>query len=172
MQTGSTCQQAGGCTIPDRSTLPGRLYQELDEFVARLPTREGHLVTVLHKAQHLFGYLPREVQQYVADLMGVSLAKVYGVVSFYTFFTMVPKGTYPISICMGTACYVKQADKIVDTFKNMLGVEIGQVTEDGKFSIDVLRCVGACALAPILTVGDKIYAHVTPDQVTKIIAEY
>jgi NADP-reducing hydrogenase subunit HndA len=150
----------------------GALYGELDDFVAHLPTREGHLVTVLHKAQQLFGYLPREVLQHVAGLMDESLAKVYGVVSFYTFFTMVPKGRYPISICTGTACYVKQADKIVDAFKDLLGVEIGQVTGDGKFSIDVLRCVGACALAPVLTVGEKVYAHVTPDQVRDIIAEY
>lgn len=162
----------GDCKVPDRATLPGTLYQELEDFVAQLPTKEGHLVTVLHKAQHLFGYLPREVQQVVADLMDVSLAKVYGVVSFYTFFTMVPKGKYPISICMGTACYVKQADKIVDAFKDILKVEIGEVTQDGKFSIDVLRCVGACALAPILTVGEKVYAHVTPDQVKAIISEY
>jgi len=172
MQTGSTCQLSGNCKIPDRTTLPGTLYQELEDFINQLPTKEGHLVTVLHKAQHLFGYLPREVQQFVADQMDVSLAKVYGVVSFYTFFTMVPKGKYPISICMGTACYVKQADKIVETFKDLLNVEIGEVTSDGKFSIDVLRCVGACALAPILTVGEKVYAHVTPDQVKEIIAEY
>jgi len=172
MQTGSTCQMSGSCNIPDRTTLPGTLYQELEDFINQLPTKEGHLVTVLHKAQHLFGYLPREIQQFVADQMDVSLAKVYGVVSFYTFFTMVPKGKYPISICMGTACYVKQADKIVETFKDLLNVEIGEVTSDGKFSIDVLRCVGACALAPILTVGEKVYAHVTPDQVKEIIAEY
>ena len=172
MQTGSTCQLTGDCRIPDRSTLPGGLYKDLEEFIAQLPTKDGHLVTVLHKAQHLFGYLPREVQQFVADYMDVSLAKVYGVVSFYTFFTMVPKGKYPISICMGTACYVKGAEKVVDAFKDVLNVEIGEVTPDGKFSIDVLRCVGACALAPILTVGEKVYAHVSPDQVKAIIAEY
>ena len=172
MQTGSTCQLTGDCRIPDRSTLPGGLYKELEDFIAQLPTKDGHLVTVLHKAQHLFGYLPREVQQFVADYMDVSLAKVYGVVSFYTFFTMVPKGKYPISICMGTACYVKNAEKVVDAFKDILNVEIGEVTPDGKFSIDVLRCVGACALAPILTVGEKVYAHVSPDQVKAIIAEY
>lgn len=172
MQTGSTCRLGDGCTAPCRSTLPATLCQELDDFVAQLPTREGHLVTVLHRAQQLFGYLPREVQLHVADLMDVSPAKVYGVVSFYTFFSMVPKGKYPISICTGTACYVKQADKIVDAFKDLLGVEIGQVTRDGTFSIDVLRCVGACALAPVLTVGEKVYAHVTPDQVKDIIAEY
>jgi NADP-reducing hydrogenase subunit HndA len=127
---------------------------------------------VLHKAQHLFGYLPKEVQQFVADYMDVSLAKVYGVVSFYTFFTMVPKGKYPISICMGTACFVKGAQKVVDAFLETLNVEVGEVTPDGKFSVDVLRCVGACALAPILTVGEKVYAHVSADQVKSIIAEY
>ena len=116
MQTGSTCQLTGDCRIPDRATLPGTLYKELEDFIATLPTKEGHLVTVLHKAQHLFGYLPKEVQQFVADYMGVSLAKVYGVVSFYTFFTMVPKGKYPISICMGTACFVKGAQKVVEAF--------------------------------------------------------
>jgi NADP-reducing hydrogenase subunit HndA len=172
MQSGSTCQLTGECRIPDRATLPGTLYRELEEFIDNLPTKEGHLVTALHKAQSLFGYLPKEVQQFVADYMGVSLAKVYGVVSFYTFFTMVPKGKYPISICMGTACFVVGAEKVVHAFKEALGVEIGEVTPDGKFSIDVLRCVGACALAPILTVGEKVYAHVKPDQVKDIIAEY
>ncbi|HET6420449.1 MAG TPA: NAD(P)H-dependent oxidoreductase subunit E [Geobacteraceae bacterium] len=152
--------------------MPGTLYRELEEFIASLPTKEGHLVTVLHKAQHLFGYLPKEVQQFVADYMGVSLAKVYGVVSFYTFFTMVPKGKFPISICMGTACFVKGAEKVVGAFLEALDVKVGEVTPDGKFSVDVLRCVGACALAPILTVGEKVYAHVTPAQVKDIIAEY
>jgi NADP-reducing hydrogenase subunit HndA len=149
-----------------------RKFIGTEEFIDNLPTKEGHLVTALHKAQSLFGYLPKEVQQFVADYMGVSLAKVYGVVSFYTFFTMVPKGKYPISICMGTACFVVGAEKVVHAFKEALGVEIGEVTPDGKFSIDVLRCVGACALAPILTVGEKVYAHVKPDQVKDIIAEY
>jgi len=171
MQT-STCQKTGECRIPDRATLPASLYQQLADFVVSLPTKEGHLVTVLHKAQSLFGYLPREVQEFVADQMDVSLAKVYGVVSFYTFFTMVPKGKYPISICMGTACFVKGAEKVVDAFKNQLDVSVGEVTKDGKFSIDCLRCVGACALAPVVMVGEKVYAHVTPDQVKNIIADF
>lgn len=172
MQSGSTCQLTGDCRLPDRATLPEKLYKELADFVTTLPTKEGHLVTVLHKAQHLFGYLPKEVQQFVAEQMEVSLAKVYGVVSFYTFFTMVPKGKYPISICMGTACFVKGAQKVVDAFLDTLNVEVGEVTPDGKFSVDVLRCVGACALAPIVTVGEKVYAHVSADQVKSIIAEY
>jgi NADP-reducing hydrogenase subunit HndA len=172
MQTGSTCSLTGDCRLPDRATLPSGLYKELEEFVNQLPTKEGHLVTVLHKAQSLFGYLPKEVQQFVADYMDVSLAKVYGVVSFYTFFTMVPKGKYPISICMGTACFVKGAQKVVDAFLESLDIEVGEVTPDGKFSVDCLRCVGACALAPILTIGEKVYAHVSADQVKSILAEY
>jgi NADP-reducing hydrogenase subunit HndA len=152
--------------------LPAALCRELDEFIAKLPTKEGHLVTVLHKAQHLFGYLPKEVQQYVAEKMSVPVSKVYGVVSFYTFFTMVPKGKHPIAICLGTACFVNGAEKVVDAFKQALGVGVGEVTPDGKFSIDLLRCVGACALAPTLTVGEKIYAKVTPDQVKEIIAQF
>jgi NADP-reducing hydrogenase subunit HndA len=171
MQT-STCQKSGGCTLPDRATLPETLYQQLAQFIAELPTKEGHLVTALHKAQSLFGYLPREVQEFVAEQMEVSLAKVYGVVSFYTFFTMIPKGKHPISVCIGTACFVKGADKVVEALKNQLNVEVSEVTPDGKFSIDCLRCVGACALAPIVMVGEKVYGHVKPDQVKDIIADF
>ncbi len=170
MQT-STCRKE--CKIPERATLPKDLYVKLAEFVSELPQKEGHLVTALHQAQHLFGYLPREVQEFVADQMEVSLAKVYGVVSFYTFFTQIPKGKHPISICMGTACFVVGAEKVVEAFKSQLGdIEIAEVTPDGKFSIDCLRCVGACALAPVVMVGDKVYGKVTPDMVKDIIADF
>ena len=172
MQSGSTCQHTNDCRGPEHNTLPEQLYSELDAFIKQLPSLEGHLVTVLHKAQGLFGYLPREVQQFVADRMGVSLAKVYGVVSFYTFFTMVPKGKHPISVCMGTACFVKGADKLVNALKEYLAVEVGEVTHDGLFSIDVLRCIGACALAPVMMVGEKVYAGVKPEQVPHILEEY
>ncbi len=172
MQT-STCQKSGGCKIPDRATLPKELYQKLAAFVDTLPQKEGHLVTVLHKAQSLFGYLPREVLEFVAQQMGDPLAKVYGVVSFYTFFTQIPKGKYPISICMGTACFVVGAEKVVDSFQKQLGgIEVSEVTPDGKFSIDCLRCVGACALAPVVMIGEKVYAKVTPDMVKGIIADF
>ncbi len=172
MQSGSTCQSYGGCSIPDRRTLPGKLYKELEDFIRQLPVRDGHLVTVLHKAQQLFGYLPREVQQFVADAMDMPLAKVYGVVSFYTFFTMVPKGKYPVSVCMGTACFVRGAEKVVEALKDSLGIEIGGITKDGLFSLDVLRCIGACALAPVMSVAEKVYPHVTPEQVKGILDEY
>lgn len=147
-------------------------YQELDAFIEALPQKKGHLVTVLHKAQSLFGYLPREVQQFVASQMGESLATVYGVVSFYTFFTMVPRGKYPISICMGTACFVKDAEAVVDAFKKELKIEIGEVTADSLFSIDTVRCVGACGLAPIVLVGEKVFGNVSLAQVPDIISEF
>ncbi len=168
----STCQKSGECIIPEGYELPKSLYEELATFIEELPTKEGHLVTALHKAQSLFGYLPEEVQEFVAEHMNVPVVHVYGVVSFYTFFTMIPKGEYPISICMGTACFVTGADKIVEAFKKALGVEISEVTPDGKFSIDQLRCVGACALAPVVMVGEKVYGKVTPDQVKDIIADF
>ena len=158
--------------MPEHAVLPQPLYREVVQFIDALPQKEGHLVTVLHKAQSVFGYLPIEVQQFVADHMEVPLAQVYGVVSFYTFFTMVPKGKYPISVCMGTACFVKGADKVVHAFKEQLKIDIGDVTPDGKFSIDTLRCVGGCALAPIVMVGEKVYGNVTPGQVKKILADF
>jgi NADH-quinone oxidoreductase subunit E/NADP-reducing hydrogenase subunit HndA len=133
---------------------------------------EGELINVLHKVQNTFGYLPAEVQEVISHELGVSLAKVYGVVTFYSFFTMVPQGKYPISICMGTACYVRGAEKVLDEFKKELGVNVGENTEDGKFSISCLRCVGACGLAPVVTVGERTYGRVSPDGVKDILKEY
>ncbi|MDK2848919.1 MAG: NADP-reducing hydrogenase subunit HndA [Desulfuromonadales bacterium] len=168
----SSCQEKQQCGSQQGSELPEHLFRELDAFIDTLPTKEGHLITVLHKAQSLFGYLPEEVQQYVADALNVPVVQVFGVVSFYTFFTMIPKGEYPISVCMGTACFVKGAGKVVDALKQQLQVDVGEVTPDGKFSIDCLRCVGACALAPVVLVGEKVYANVTTDQVKDIIADF
>jgi len=130
------------------------------------------LINVLHKIQGTFGYLPAEVQEVIAPEMNVSVAKVYGVVTFYSFFTMIPKGKHPISICMGTACYVRGAEKVLDEFKSKLEIEVGETTPDGKFSLNCLRCVGACGLAPVVTVGDKTYGRVSPDGVEEIIKEY
>ena len=168
----STCQKSGECTLPEGYVLPENLYKELAAFIQELPTKEGHLVTALHKAQHLFGYLPEEIQKFVAEQMNVPVVHVYGVVSFYTFFTQIPKGKHPISVCIGTACFVKGADKVVDALKKQLNVEVSEVTPDGKFSIDCLRCVGACALAPIVMVGEKVYGHVKADQIKDIIADF
>jgi len=130
------------------------------------------LINVLHKSQHHFGYLPAEVQEAVAEEMKVSAAKVYGVVTFYSFFTMIPKGKHPISICMGTACYVRGAEKVLDEFKKELNIKVGETTADGKFSISCLRCVGACGLAPVVQIGEKTYGRVSPESVKDIINEY
>jgi NADH-quinone oxidoreductase subunit E/NADP-reducing hydrogenase subunit HndA len=133
---------------------------------------KGELINVLHKAQHLFGYLPAEVQEVIAQELKTSTAHVYGVVTFYSFFTMIPKGEYPISICMGTACYVRGAEKVLDEFKRILKINVGETTTDGKFSLSCLRCVGACGLAPVVLVGEKVYGRVSPDGVKEIIREY
>lgn len=132
----------------------------------------GELISILHRAQGEFGFLPEEVQRAISDKLNISIAKVYGVVSFYSFFTMTPKGRHAISICMGTACYVRGAEKIVDEFKEQLGIDVGGVTEDGKFSLDCLRCVGACGLAPVVLIGEKVYGRVEVHQVKEIIESY
>lgn len=149
-------------------------YDELADFISELPDKKGKLVKVLHKAQGIFGYLPREVQEFVGKQMGESAAKVYGIVSFYTFFHMEPKGEHDIHICLGTACFVRGAKTIKELFEEELGIKDGETTADGKFSITGLRCIGACGLAPVLTIGDKTYARLTPDRdtVKGIIAEY
>jgi NADH-quinone oxidoreductase subunit E/NADP-reducing hydrogenase subunit HndA len=116
--------------------------------------------------------LPAEVQEYVAECLHIPVAKVYGVVSFYSFFTMTPKGEYPINVCLGTACYVRGAEKVLDALKNELKIEVGQVTPDGKFSLNCLRCVGACGLAPVMSIGGKTYGRMTPEKVKEVLAEY
>ena len=133
---------------------------------------KGELINVLHKAQGIFGYLPAEVQEVIAHELNTSAAHVYGVVTFYSFFTMTPKGEHPISVCMGTACYVRGAEKVLDEFKRILSVKVGETTPDGKFSLSCLRCVGACGLAPVVLVGDKVFGRVAPDGVKDIIEEY
>ena len=145
---------------------------ELQGVCKSFNNEKGELINVLHKAQGIFGYLPAEVQEVIANELNVSLAHVYGVVSFYSFFTMLPKGRHPVSICLGTACYVRGAEKVIDEFKRLLNIKVGETTPDGKFSLACLRCVGACGLAPVVLVGDKVYGRVAPDGVKEIVAEY
>ena len=133
--------------------------------------RPGELINILHKAQHLFGYLPPEVQRIVAGRLGIPVSKVYGVVTFYSFFTMTPKGEHPISVCMGTACYVRGAEKVLDEFRRLLGINVGETTPDGKYSLSSLRCVGACGLAPVVLIGEKVFGRVVPGDVERILKE-
>lgn len=147
-------------------------FQELEAFINSLPTTKGELIRVLHKAQNIFGYLPAEVQKFVAKKLDVPTAKVFGVVTFYSYFTMVPKGEHDIAICLGTACYVRGAERVLDAISKEINIGVGETTADGKFSITGLRCVGACGLAPVMMVGEKVYGRLTPDMVKGILDNY
>src|SRR6056297_3029435 len=152
--------------------LAENTIQQIQEVCADYGNKEGELINVLHKVQNRLGYLPAEVQEVIARELKTSVAKVYGVVTFYSFFTMVPLGEFPISICMGTACYVRGAEQVLSEFKRQLKVEVGESTGDGIFSLNCLRYVGACGLAPVVMVSGKVYGRVAPTQVKEIIAEY
>lgn len=145
-----------------------RLY----EVIAAHRDMEGALMPVLQKAQEIYGYLPIEVQEIIAEELSVSLETVYGVVTFYSQFTLNPKGQYKISVCLGTACYVKGSANIIERVKNILGIEAGGITSDGKFSLEATRCIGACGLAPVMTVNDDVYGRLVPDQVDDILEKY
>lgn len=145
---------------------------QLKDICKSFNNEKGELINVLHKVQSVFGYLPAEVQEVVAKELNTSVAQVYGVVTFYSFFTMLPRGEHPISICLGTACYVRGAEKVLDEFKRSLKIQVGETTADGKFSLSCLRCVGACGLAPVVMVGEKVYGRVAPDGVKAILAEF
>lgn len=145
---------------------------KIHEISASFNNDPGELINVLHKCQGIFGYLPAEIQEVIASTLRISVARVYGVVTFYSFFTMIPKGKYPISICTGTACYVRGAENVLAEFKKQLKIEVGETSENGKFSLSCLRCVGACGLAPVVQVGEKTYGRVSPDGVKDILKEY
>ncbi len=144
----------------------------IKETCSKFNNDPQELINVLHGCQEHFGYLPAEVQEVISDYLTVPVAKIYGVVTFYSFFTMTPKGKHPISICMGTACYVRGAEKVLDEFRKELKIQVGESTKDNKFSLSSLRCVGACGLAPVVLVGDKTYGRVAPDDVKGILKEY
>ena len=143
--------------------------QEIIDFMKG--KKETDLIEVLHKVQGLYGYIPRPVVTLISKTLDVPVSKIYGVMTFYTAFTLVPKGEYAISVCMGTACYVKNADKVLQAFSDELGIEIGGTTEDLLFSIIETRCLGDCAVAPIVMVNDKVYEYVTVEDVPKILAD-
>ena len=146
--------------------------EKLLQVIAAKKDEPGALMPILQEAQAIYGYLPIEVQTMIAEEMDVPLEKVYGVSTFYAQFTLNPKGKYRISVCLGTACYVKGSQKILDELEAELGIKTGQCTPDGKFSLDACRCVGACGLAPVMLVNDDVYGRMTPDQVKGILAKY
>jgi NADP-reducing hydrogenase subunit HndA len=134
--------------------------------------QKGALMPILQEAQELYGYLPVEVQQIIAESMDIPLEEVYGVVSFYSQFTLNPKGEYKISVCLGTACYVKGSQQILDRISEKIGIVSGGISADGKYSLDATRCIGACGLAPVMMVNDEVYGRLVPEDVDNILAKY
>lgn len=146
--------------------------QKLKEVINKYCDDQSRLMMVMQEAQDIYGYLPFEVQLMIADGMNVPLEKVYGIATFYSQFSLSPKGDYDISVCMGTACYVKGAGEIFERISQKLGIGADECTEDGKFSITACRCIGACGLAPVMTINDDVYGRLTPDDVDDILAKY
>jgi len=145
---------------------------ELIKIISENKDTKGALMPVLQKAQEIYGYLPIEVQKIVSNEMDIPLEKIYGVVTFYSQFSLLPKGKYKISVCLGTACYVKGAGDLYDKLMQKLGIAGGECTADGKYSLDACRCIGACGLAPVLTVNEDVYGRLTVDDIEGILAKY
>ena len=151
--------------------LACNVIEQVEAICDKHGNKPGELINILHEAQSMHGYLPEEMQRIIARKLNIPASKVYGVVTFYSFFTMTPKGKHPISVCLGTACYVRGSEKLLEEIKRVLGIEVGETTPDGKFSLDCLRCVGACGLAPVVTIGEKVYGRLQPKDVQKILEE-
>ena len=145
---------------------------KFEEMLAKYKGTLSPLIPAMEDTQNIFGYLPEKALKRISEVLGYTLAKIYGVATFYSFFSLYPKGKYRISVCLGTACYVKGSGDIFDKLKEILGIEGGQCTADGKFSLDDCRCVGACGLAPVMLVNDDVYGRVTLDQLDGILAKY
>lgn len=157
-------------TVPFQGTKEQE--QKLMAVIAELKDQPGALMPIMQKAQDIYGYLPIEVQTMISEAMNVPLEKIYGIATFYAQFTLSPKGKYRISVCLGTACYVKGAQSIYDKLVELLKIEEGECTPDGKFSLEACRCVGACGLAPVMMINDDVYGRLTPDMLPDILAKY
>lgn len=161
---------SNGCAC--RSHVTQEQLDEVDRLIDPYRGQSGNLIQVLHKAQNIVGYLPREIQLKVAEGLDVPLARVYGVVSFYSLFTTMPRGRHKISVCAGTACYVRGSSQLLDKLSEDLQVRPGGTSQDGEFSLNVVRCVGACGLGPVVTVDDDVYARVHTEKLSDILALY
>ncbi len=155
-----------------REVLTQENYIKLKEIIHQHRGKKGALMPILHEGQKIFGCLPLEVQKRISEELNVPMAEIYGVVTFYSQFTLEPKGEYNIGVCLGTACYVKGSQKIIDRIKREVNVEIGATSLDGKFSLEATRCIGACGLAPVLTINEDVYGRLVEADVPGIIAKY
>ncbi|MBQ7866263.1 MAG: NADH-quinone oxidoreductase subunit NuoE [Clostridia bacterium] len=147
-------------------------YVQLDEVIAKHKGTPGALMPVLQEAQNIFGYVPMDVQQIIADGLGTTLSEVYGVATFYAQFSLEPKGEYVVGVCLGTACYVKGSQKVLDKLSEVLEVPVGKTTADGKFTLNATRCLGACGLAPVMMINDEVYGRLVPEDIPGIVEKY
>ena len=147
-------------------------YARIGGVIEEYRDREGSLIQILHMAQGIYGYLPLELLQFISEKLDLPLSEVYGVTTFYSFFSTRPRGENTVRVCLGTACYVRGGKKIIERIREILGVEIGGTTPDGKFTLEVMRCIGACGLAPAITINDKVYKQVNPDKLQAILEKY
>ncbi len=147
-------------------------YVQLDEVIAKHKGTPGALMPVLQEAQNIFGYVPMDVQQIIADGLGTTLSEVYGVATFYAQFSLEPKGEYVVGVCLGTACYVKGSQKVLDKLCEVLEVPVGKTTADGKFTLNATRCLGACGLAPVMMINDEVYGRLVPEDIPGIVEKY
>ena len=146
--------------------------KQINAICDRYINERTPLMMILSDIQKEYGYIPLEVQELVSERTGISVAEIYGVVTFYSFFSLTPKGKYVIGVCLGTACYVKGAQQVLDKFSEIIGIKPGETSKDGLFTLDALRCIGACGIAPAVTINGKVYPKLTVDAVPKIIEEY
>lgn len=154
------------------STEQDPRYVGLTAIIERYRGQQGALIPVLHEAQELFGYLPEEVQRRVAEGLGVTLSEVYGVATFYSLFSLKPRGMHKIGVCLGTACYVRGASAILDELERTLKVKVNDTTDDGKFTLEITRCIGACGLAPVMTIDADVHGRLTADKIKEILSRY
>jgi len=147
-------------------------FRELERVIDKYRATDGPLIEVLHKAQGIFGYIPPEVERFVAEELKIPLSTVHGVVTFYNFFRTQPQGKHVINVCLGTACHVKGASRVVEILREELGIGVGETTEDGLFTLTAVRCVGACGLAPVMMIDDEVYGRLDREKIRKVLAEY
>jgi len=147
-------------------------FEQLNQVIEELKDQPGALMPILQHAQSIFGCVSLDVQKHIADALGITLSEVYGVATFYSQFKLKPSGKYIVSVCLGTACYVKGSQKVLEKLSEELKIPVGDTTDDGLFTLSATRCLGACGLAPVMTVNDEVYGRLTPDQIPAIIAKY
>ncbi len=158
------------CPVPFKGTKEQE--QQLREVIAKHKGQDGPLMPVLQEAQEIYGYLPIEVQKIISEGLDIPLEHIYGVVTFYAQFSLAPKGEYKIGVCLGTACYVKGSGDILNKIKEIIGIDVGECTPDGKFSLEATRCIGACGLAPVMTINEDVYGRLVVGDIPDILKKY